>query len=65
MELLQEKCRLVEQAASDGFGRSLWNTGEVVEQLYKLHVELFQAFTLQMLTAQLCGAVVRPHSVPF
>ena len=50
-DILQDKYTFVHRAHTDGSWRRLWNTKEVLAQLSKLHMELFQVFTLQMLTA--------------
>ncbi len=50
-DILQDKHTFVLQASSDGSWRRLWNTNKVLNELSRLHTELFEAFALQMLQA--------------
>ena len=60
-DILKAKYAFVAQAYSDGSWRRLWSTKAVLEALFGLHAELYEAFTLQMLTANL--AVSRRSSI--
>jgi hypothetical protein len=50
-DILRDKYTFIQRASSDGSWRRLWNTHKVLHELSRLHTELFQAFTLQMLKA--------------